>query len=936
MSGTPPRAHRRPLHERSGSHTNALAAIRIVPYSPPRPLSTASSRHGRDVSTSDKGLDLESTAASGASSTYRGDGARESFPGHLNRDRDHGRDSRRGKITAHQPHHAPETAAPATLSRPLATAQGHHVSGPNVPSHHRSRSSGRQTAPTPDRAEAASPTPKMIDARDISQLYASSYAEDPAHAAGIASPGRPPSRRRNLITVHTGRGTFAIQGHGSAAAFQSPSLSLSLSTQSSFERLSDLFSSDGGRPSTPLSTLPERTPSPCTSLESPSSRLLGGDHITAGSSSSPWNYRLVGGLRKVPVTPDPKQNQPGPQPRLSATTLPFTLFDTRAPTTPRDTTHHAEEAAPDSPRSLLNKASFQSSQSTSTASGETNYKVYGASSPAPANTTAPDTGSLRASSSGDSSDANFHILGRSSPAPTPLPPSPSLSPTRTTFASDARYILLPDLSPTAFASAQAKIRPEYSQESLVVPPLQPVKRKFSFEGIALHTSRSRESFRTGSLSSINSIIGQEAIQAFLSTPLVLRRPSDPSAFTGSGSGADSWASTSTNLIAPNPQMQAHPHQWSSQLSTVPSESEGGSEPVSRSVSPLSSGWRSSGYQGSHSRQMLSISSSLAAREEDAASQSQSLSESLDRPHPTLARATTVRLVQDHDEHGDGLAELHDFYPPLNQRPSRRRLGSFLSSSSSDRNLHSSASSRSNSLNSVSIPTWARLYYGSGERRWLRQAASSDSMGTDYNDGGSRPTSSFRTGSPSTEHLPLNIYSPRRRPREVRHMPMAHPASDSGSLDINPVSPAGVPLRSVFRRQTSSIWSPHLARDQRASGYSIWEPPSIDWSTESGPLGRRNVQIVLFILGFILPLSWMVGAVLPLPPKPQPDMIQRPSDSALDVSSRLPTRSNLAEDIAYYNTRWWRNLNRIMSVVGLLIIAVIVVLVVVGTKQGWGS
>ncbi|KAH7349538.1 hypothetical protein B0T11DRAFT_232441 [Plectosphaerella cucumerina] len=934
MSGTPPRAQRRPLHERSGSHTNALAAIRVVPYSPPRPLSITSSHPS----------------------------ACEPFPSHLDRDHDRDRDSYRGKIAAHHPNHALGAAAPATLSRPLATARGLHVSGSNVPSHRRNRSSGHQTALTPDRAEAASPTSPTpstrIDARDISHPYASSYAQgqeppkpSTSSTLGIASPGgRPVSRRRNLITVNTGRGTFAVQplsatrqGHGTAASsFQSPSLSLSLSTQSSFERLSDLFSSDG-RPSTPLSTLPERTPSPCTSLESPTSRLLGGGDHVAGSSSSPWNYRLVGGLRKVAVTPDSKQNQARPQLQPHPRPLsshPFTLLDTRPPAaTERDTTPDEAPAAPDSPRSLLNKASFQSSQSASTASGETNYKVYGASSPAPANTTAPDTASLRAYSSSDDSETNFRILGRSSPAPSsPPPPSPGLSPERT-FASDASYCLvLPDFSPAASSAAPGKIRQEFSQESLVVQPLQPVKRKYSFEGIALRTSRSRESFRTGSLTSINSIIGQEAIQAFLATPLVLRRPSDPSASASAsiGPGADSRASPSTSLIAPNPPMQAHPHQWSSQLSTVPSESEGGSEPpVSRSVSPLSSGWRSSGYQGSHSRQMLSISSSLAAREEDSASQSQSQSDSLDRPQPALTRATTVRLVQDHDEHGDGLAELHDFYPPLNQRPSRRRLGSLLSSSSSDRNLHSSASSRSNSLNSVSIPTWARLYYGSGERKWLRQAASSDSMATDYyNDGGSRPSSSFRSGSPSTEHLSLNIYSPRRRPREVRPPPMAQAASDSGSVDNN-----HVPLRSVFRRQTSSIWSPHLARDQRASGYSIWEPPSIDWSTESGPLGRRNVQIVLFIVGFILPLSWMVGAVLPLPPKPQHDMIQRPSESALDVSSRLQsrtTRSNLAEDIAYHNTRWWRNLNRIMAVVGLLIIAVIVTLVVVGIKQGWGS
>lgn len=709
MSGSPPSANpdnstnnRRPLQEKSRSHTNTLAGIRIVPYSPPRPLSITSS-HRRDASTTtNAAVGPEEASAASCFSSYPPD-----------TDRPRNGDDSRGKIAAHQPHHA------------LATARGlDGVSGPNVPSHHRrSRggSSGRQTAltaHTPDRAEAASPT--RTGARDISQLYASSYSQL-EEASCAASPGRPPSsRRRNLITVHaTGRGTFAIQPQSAAAAsHQSPSLSLSLSSQSSFERLSDLFSSDGGRPSTPLSTLPERTPSPCTSLESPPpSRLLGGDPI-AGSSSSPWNYRLVGGLRKVPATSDrPKQNHAQSQPRPPATLFNSLLDDDDdgrlLQATPSRDDEHGDDihpACPDSPHALIGKISFQSSQSDSTAaSGETNYKVYGASSPAPANdTTVPDVDSPRAPSpsNSSSSDANYHILGRSSPAPSPPPPSPRPSPTGT-IGDDLDYSLLsapPSLR--ALGASAAKTRPQYSQESLVVPPLQPVKR-FSFEGIGLRTSRSKESFRTGSLTSINSIFGQEAIQAFLSTPLVLRGASDASG--SSGLGADPWASAPSDSDAPNPPMQAHPHLWSSQLSTVPSESEGGSEPVSRSVSPLSSsGWRSSGPPGSrHSRQMLSISSSLAAHEEDARSQSQSLSDSLERPQQTLSRGATVRLVQDHDEHGDGLAELRDFYPPLHQRPSRRRLGSLLSSSSSDRNLHSSASSRSGSLNSGSIPTWAR-------------------------------------------------------------------------------------------------------------------------------------------------------------------------------------------------------------------------------------
>lgn len=155
-----------------------------------------------------------------------------------------------------------------------------------------------------------------------------------------------------------------------------------------------------------------------------------------------------------------------------------------------------------------------------------------------------------------------------------------------------------------------------------------------------------------------------------------------------------------------------------------------------------------------------------------------------------------------------------------------------------------------------VLTIFRLYYGSGERRWLRHAASSESMITDGNDV-SRPNSSFRNGSPSSDHLPLTIYSPRRRPREVRPLASGRPASDAGSLDVGPAPLQGVLLRSTVRKQTSSIWSPHLARDQRASGYSIWEPPSVNWSTESGPLGRRNIQVVLFIAGFILPLGQSV-------------------------------------------------------------------------------
>jgi hypothetical protein len=145
----------------------------------------------------------------------------------------------------------------------------------------------------------------------------------------------------------------------------------------------------------------------------------------------------------------------------------------------------------------------------------------------------------------------------------------------------------------------------------------------------------------------------------------------------------------------------------------------------------------------------------------------------------------------------------------------------------------------------------RLYYGSGERRFLA-VASSESMHSQFSD--SRPPSSLQSGSPSVEHLPLNLYSSRRRPRGVNPQGI-RPISDSGSLEIAQFH-GNYDFRILpgLRKQTSSIWSPHLRHDRRASRYSIWEPPSISWSAESGLLGRRNIQIVLFIAGFLVPFG----------------------------------------------------------------------------------
>lgn len=686
MTGTPPpHLQRRPLNERTRSQNNALAAIRVVPYSPPRPLSITS--------------ELSSSASATA---HPAAGLNSGEENHTDSCRTFDDDSL-GKIAYRQPNYAVHAGspspspAPRRSSMPLDTVRGRSVSGTQFRSELKARRSSALTALIPDQAMTASPTSPTPNSQGISQLHAPGHDESEDPTTTAASPGQPPSRRRNFFTVNLGKGTFSIQSQtdvrqSQGSSFQAPSLSLSLSTQSSFERLSDLFSNDG-RPSSPLSTLPERTPSPCT-FESPVAKLAG-DHIAA-STSSPWNYRLVGGLRKVPATPDTKQN-PGRPPFATASSPSEARQSSHLPNLP----DNEEES-----HSLVTKTSFQSSQSASTASEKTNYKVYGASTPAPADTVTYTDGArpTSPSDSDNSASSNYQILARSSPAPalSTIDPSPPK-----TAESDISFTRYADLSPSASPSGgPSRLRSEFSQESLIVQPLRTTKKRRSSETLTLYKPRSRESFRTGSLTAINNIIGQEAIQAFLAAPLALRRPSGSSGFSGIRS--DPWTVVSSDIATENPAMQSHPHQWSSQLSTVHSESERGSLPASRSVSPLSaSGRRSAGFLSNHSRQLPSISSSLAAYEDNSNSQSLSVTDSLERPQPALARGTTVRLVRDQDEDGDGLGELRDIHHPLHQRPSRRLLGSLFSGSSSDRNLHSSGSSRSNSFSSGAIPTWAK-------------------------------------------------------------------------------------------------------------------------------------------------------------------------------------------------------------------------------------
>ena len=522
--------------------------------------------------------------------------------------------------------------------------------------------------------------------------------------------------------------------------------------------------------------------------------------LPESTSNSPWNYQFVGGLRKVPKTPDLKQRAGSGEGAL--------------PPLPETSTVPAKIL-----QDLSTKASFQSIDTVETISENTNYKVY------------------RDACSSLESD---HQLSRE----LSLTPSSVIHRPPTSSSENENYEVHGSLSPSASFS-NFSIPAQYSQESLVVRPLKPRARR-SNESFGYYKQRSRETLRTGSFTSISSVLSQqEAFRAIVGTGSIVTLPFPPQSRVASSSWGDS-----SSLHPQRALMNETPHQWSSQLSTVHSVSEGGTERNSRAWSDDNG--RSSA-QSRHSRHMLSLGSS-ALDEIDGSSESVSIAS----PQATLTRGLeryleNVQVIGDDDEHGDTITPMQD----LRMRPSRKHLSGYLSMSTDNgrsNTMLSTASSRANSLLAQSIPTWAKLYYGSGERKYLGVHGGSS---TDLSESRSN---SFLTnsGSPNTDHFPMTIYSPRRRPRQV----IAQRGQERASLEIRP-APMGSGAQQLdpYTRRLrtwgsmSSMWSPHLRHDRRATRrHSVWEAPSFSWSTEGNMFGRRNVQIVMFIMGFIFPFG----------------------------------------------------------------------------------
>lgn len=153
---------------------------------------------------------------------------------------------------------------------------------------------------------------------------------------------------------------------------------------------------------------------------------------------------------------------------------------------------------------------------------------------------------------------------------------------------------------------------------------------------------------------------------------------------------------------------------------------------------------------------------------------------------------------------------------------------------------------------------------------------------------------------------------------------AGPVSESDSLAITPLQPAHyrpptAGLRTRYDPEVVTQWSyPHLDR----ATYPISKTEQL-----------KNRQVILFCLGFLLPLLWIVAALLPLPgPKPTWTIgKRRKSELGVDFERTLSNCS--AEHERYYRySKFWRRVNRAMSIVGVLIIGAVITLVVVATQS----
>jgi len=121
---------------------------------------------------------------------------------------------------------------------------------------------------------------------------------------------------------------------------------------------------------------------------------------------------------------------------------------------------------------------------------------------------------------------------------------------------------------------------------------------------------------------------------------------------------------------------------------------------------------------------------------------------------------------------------------------------------------------------------------------------------------------------------------------------------------------------------------YLSRDPETA--TLWSLPHLDHI----PLARiENLdrQVVLFCVGFLLPICWLIAAFLPLPSWDQGQTSDVEARGHGVILSKEATEAENIRERRHENARWWRRLNRVLSIVGLAIIAAIITLAIVASR-----
>ncbi|KAF2397041.1 hypothetical protein EJ06DRAFT_559171 [Trichodelitschia bisporula] len=392
------------------------------------------------------------------------------------------------------------------------------------------------------------------------------------------------------------------------------------------------------------------------------------------------------------------------------------------------------------------------------------------------------------------------------------------------------------------------------------------------------------------------------------------------------SASGSWAEVSRPSTATAPRMTDVPfrvQQWSSRLSTIASESDRNSQ----SLDSRNSWGRRRRTIGSDGVGVLPSPSEEATFSVGSGVLTGPPSE-VSIPAPLFARG------RDSEEGDDTLGELQS--PTLKAQRSFR----FAQARESRPGSADSAQSHASQMSFGGELCWARQYYANGEPVPVLTSSSS----VDVSLGRIDTATSGTTSSPTSDTFPQTIFVPRNRPRQNAPRPETSEttgtAETAETVDTAMQTDATPPQRQ--RSATApSIYAPQLHRDRRTTAmYTPWRAPSLDEPFIGGLMGRTNRQVVLFCLGFLCPLMWMLGALLPLPARPaeflSPDMTHSTTEigeaHGQVYAHNAVSEVSLANEKRFQKARWWRNANRILSVVGLLIIGAVIALAVVATRM----